>query len=339
MQDLKSIFAIDNNTSYAAGNFGTILKSTNGGNSWFSQSNGSTMNLYYVFFINSSTGWISGDNGAFPNTGYIYKTINGGNNWFQLSTRDFGISSIYFVNELTGWICGTNWFGNSRRINKTTDGGYIWVDQNAGGQWNPLSSIFFLNANTGWVAGSEVIKTTNSGLNWYSQPNSGGNSINFKDAETGVTAGNDGTIKITTNGGFNWNNDISGTNNHLYSVHYSSDGVMCAVGEKGTIICNTNLVGIKELNKNIPQNYLLHQNYPNPFNPSTNIKFDIPKNEFVTLKVIDLLGQEVAILVNEKLSAGTYEVGWNASGYPSGVYFYRLQIDNFAKVNKMILAK
>jgi hypothetical protein len=84
---------------------------------------------------------------------------------------------------------------------------------------------------------------------------------------------------------------------------------------------------------------LLKQNYPNPFNPLTNIRFDIPRSSNVNLIIYNALGREVTILVNEKLSTGSYEVDWNASGYPSGVYFYKLETDDFVKARKMVLIK
>jgi hypothetical protein len=88
-----------------------------------------------------------------------------------------------------------------------------------------------------------------------------------------------------------------------------------------------------------PIAFSLEQNYPNPFNPSTKIKYSIPNSEFVTLKVYDVLGNEVATLVNEEKSAGSYEVNFNASQLSSGIYFYKLQTGNFAETKKMLLLK
>ena len=102
-------------------------------------------------------------------------------------------------------------------------------------------------------------------------------------------------------------------------------------------------VGIKKISSEIPGNYSLYQNYPNPFNPTTNIKFDIPKASDVKLTIYDILGKEIAVLVNEKLNAGSYSVGWSAIGggrnYSSGVYFYRLQSDKFSVTKRMMLIK
>ena len=81
------------------------------------------------------------------------------------------------------------------------------------------------------------------------------------------------------------------------------------------------------------------QNYPNPFNPSTTIKFQIPNSSFVNLKVYDVLGNEVATLVNEEKPAGTYQLSFDASNLSSGIYFYKLQAGNIVETKKMILLK
>jgi hypothetical protein len=83
----------------------------------------------------------------------------------------------------------------------------------------------------------------------------------------------------------------------------------------------------------------LEQNYPNPFNPSTSISFTLPSKSFVSLKVFDLLGREVATLVNEQKPAGTYTQKWNAANVSSGIYFYRLQADKFTETKKLVLLK
>ncbi len=89
----------------------------------------------------------------------------------------------------------------------------------------------------------------------------------------------------------------------------------------------------------IPQNFRLFQNYPNPFNPSTNIKYNLPKEGNVSLKVFNVLGKEVRTLVNEFEQAGTYNISFNAFELPSGIYFYRLTSGNFTQVKKLVLLK
>jgi len=89
----------------------------------------------------------------------------------------------------------------------------------------------------------------------------------------------------------------------------------------------------------IPDNFSLKQNYPNPFNPSTVISYSIPKSGLVTLKVYDVIGKEVASLINEVKTSGSYEYQFNGSGLSSGVYFYRLESGNFSDIKKMFLLK
>lgn len=89
----------------------------------------------------------------------------------------------------------------------------------------------------------------------------------------------------------------------------------------------------------MPSEFLLEQNYPNPFNPRTTIRFNIPVAGFTSLKIFDVLGKEIATLVNEHLPAGRYTVQWNAAGYSSGMYFYRLESNNLSMTKKLIVTK
>ncbi len=96
---------------------------------------------------------------------------------------------------------------------------------------------------------------------------------------------------------------------------------------------------VEPISIDMPSNYLLQQNYPNPFNPSTTISFSIPTSEFVTLKVYDLLGREIATLVNENLSAGSYSYNFDAKNLTSGVYLYKLQAGKYSEIKKMMLIR
>ncbi|PIP69109.1 hypothetical protein CO033_00450 [Candidatus Nomurabacteria bacterium CG_4_9_14_0_2_um_filter_32_10] len=94
-----------------------------------------------------------------------------------------------------------------------------------------------------------------------------------------------------------------------------------------------------EENETIPTEFALSQNYPNPFNPSTTINYKIPTNYFVNLKIYDILGNEIAILVNEEKTAGSYSVNFNATNLPSGTYIYKITAGNFIETKKMVLMK
>ena len=96
---------------------------------------------------------------------------------------------------------------------------------------------------------------------------------------------------------------------------------------------------LEQNNTIIISDFSLHQNYPNPFNPTTKINYQIPELSFITLKVYDVLGNEIAILVNEAKLAGSYDVEFDASSLPSGVYFYQFRAGSFVETRKMVLMK
>jgi hypothetical protein len=127
-------------------------------------------------------------------------------------------------------------------------------------------------------------------------------------------------------------------------VQLGSD--LCA-GQVGNISGNLNGAGTQcgvtvpvELEVEMtPTEFALYQNYPNPFNPSTLIKYQVPVNSFVSIRVFDLLGKELATLVDEEKSAGNYDVSFDASRLVSGVYVYKIQAGTFVESKKMILMK
>ena len=101
-------------------------------------------------------------------------------------------------------------------------------------------------------------------------------------------------------------------------------------------------IGINTISTDVPESFSLSQNYPNPFNPSTKIKFEIPATSSVAqtfLSVYNVLGKQVAVLVNQNLQPDTYEVNWNAADFPSGIYFYSLRAGDYSETRKMVLIK
>ncbi len=99
------------------------------------------------------------------------------------------------------------------------------------------------------------------------------------------------------------------------------------------VVSNSNISGT------LPKEYRLYENYPNPFNPSTTIRFSIPENGLVTLSVYDILGKEISTPINAEMNAGTHEINFDATGLASGMYFYKITVNNFTDVKKMVLIK
>jgi hypothetical protein len=147
-------------------------------------------------------------------------------------------------------------------------------------------------------------------------------------------------LYVSTSDGNDWimidDSDIS---KHIEILEFDNNNILYA-GTTGAAVFRSSetLTGINE-KKDESNYFLLSQNYPNPFNPSTTIKYEIPEKSFVTIKVYDVLGNEIAILVNEEKSAGNYEVEFNAEWLSSGIYFYQLQAQDLILIKKMLILK
>lgn len=135
---------------------------------------------------------------------------------------------------------------------------------------------------------------------------------------------------------------VASSNTYLLGIPFET--IHTKVSRDAVMTNILNFLGIattiEQLGEDVsPSTYSLEQNFPNPFNPTTNIRFTLMNNESVVLTVFDVLGKKITTILNEELSAGTYNVPWNASEFPSGVYFYRLQTKNFSETKKLILTK
>jgi hypothetical protein len=174
---------------------------------------------------------------------------------------------------------------------------------------------------------------------------------------TGTSVGSNGrdfyTVKYNSSGSQVWAARFNGPANgddhcasiaidpfeNVYVTGYAN--VLANENDIFTIRYSPIPIGIQPITGNVPESFKLHQNYPNPFNPSTNIKIDIPAGAFGNTKLIiyDVLGRELSTIVNEQLNPGSYLVKWDASGYSSGIYFYKLISGSFVKTNKMIMVE
>ncbi len=375
--NVYSVFFVNENTGWVSGGNavfgipGVVLKTSDGGSSWTSEPiNASPSNVMQIFFVNDQTGWTvlssaqlkkTTNGGSYwaslfttvpissiffvdVNTGWgcyvnkIYGTTNGGSNWItQLSGTIGDLNAIDFINSNTGWIVG-----DRGHIFKTTNGGNNWVD-NRIDTTQSIEAMSFVNDQTGWIGGVSVSKTTNGGANWtvqasYFQPIS---IIKFNDINNGWLLSGGKPMK-TTNGGWTWISAETGSYLGFNNIWFVNPDTGWIVGDEGKIMKTTTageIIGIQKIGAIVPQHYYLHQNYPNPFNPTTKIKFDVPKLSNAKLVIYDVLGREVATLVNEQLKPGSYEVEWDGSKYASGIYFYQLVSEQFIQTKRMVLIK
>ncbi len=162
--------------------------------------------------------------------------------------------------------------------------------------------------------------------------------VYMKSTNIGSGFGNRQVVNVTNNSSTTVAPDVVG---FKVSIYANVAGVIFAgTGQSNLFYDGTEIIiGISKPGTEIPYSFKLHQNYPNPFNPSTLIKFDIPKNEYVTLKVFSITGEIVKVLLSSNINAGSYKYSFNGTGLASGIYFYKIQAGNYTDTRKMILIK
>lgn len=201
---------------------------------WQSQTSGTTKDLYGCFFIDAQTGWVVGAGGT------ILKTNNGGTSWTAVTTTiTSALNAVFFYDSNTGWICG-----DAGKILKTTDGGSTWLPQSLGiVSSGVLKDVFFTSATTGYIAGTfGVYKTTDGGTTWSLSHTSNSNQINvvqFKDAQNGWSAGLNGKIRYTSNGGGSWTQVNTSSNDDYFDLAVTSTSVFL-VGLEPEVLCGNN---------------------------------------------------------------------------------------------------
>ena len=329
---------------YSAGSSppGIIKKTTNAGNNWFTVAISPVYPFVDIKFVNKDTGWVCSNNTI---DGGLFKTTNGGVNWQVQLNQTYTPSKLFFINKDTGWVTANNFY-----LYKTTNGGVNWIEI-----FHPsdaISNIFFIDKNIGWLTkGSEsspFARTTNGGFNWkeYPKPLVGGAIFDmyFISSNKGWAVDPIGRAIYSLKNDTLWGTQTISTgtfsNRTIFMVDsltgYSGGSKLIKTDDGGGLI-----TGVNSLEEEIISDYKLYQNYPNPFNPVTSFKFQVPISSFVSIKVYDLQGKEVALLVNEKKNAGSYSINFDANKYnlSSGIYFYTLQTENYKETKKMILVK
>ena len=201
-----------------------------------------------------------------------------------------------------------------------------------------------------------VYLSTNNGQSWTAAKAGLINTNTLALATDGTNlyvgeGGYGGGVFVSTNNGTSWkaaNTGLTNFNITALAVSAASGGSNLFAGTYGSGLwkrpVSQMITGVNDNNSAVPESFSLFQNYPNPFNPSTKIKFDIPetvkrKTLDVKLIIYNILGREIQTLVNESLKPGSYEVTFDGSNLPSGVYFYKLIAGNYVETKKMLMIK
>jgi photosystem II stability/assembly factor-like uncharacterized protein len=358
------------NIIYAESQNGGLGKSTDGGYNFFPATNGISSNEP----TNWSTPVImdpNNNNILYYGTSYLYRTTDGANSWTKISPQLTDWVQGRRLGTLTTMAVAPT---NSNVIYVGTDDSHIWVSDDNGANWTEISdglperwvtrvavdptdeNIVYATFNgLKWKDPQpHVFRSTDKGTTWSDI------SSNLPDAPVNAFAvdpvepsrlylGNDVGMYVSFNSGQSW--WVLGEGLPILpigdiEIYPTTRELVAGTYGRSMYKIDLNLVPTNvESSEPILSGFYLEQNYPNPFNPSTKIKYTIPnviasetkQSQYVSLKIFDVLGNEIVTLVNEEKPAGTYEVKFNAAGLPSGVYFYQLESGNFNQTKKMLL--
>lgn len=352
------------NVIYAEWQFGNLYKSTNGGNNFFQVMNG----------INSSDprNWSTpvvmdpnNNNVLYYGTNKLYRTTNGAANWSAISPMLTFYPPGNRLGTLTTIAVAPS---NSNVIYVGTDDAQVWVSTNYGTNWTNISA----GLPNRWVTrvvvdpyNEDIVYVTFSGLKWrdpqphvFRSTNKGAVwtniSGNLPDAPLNafavdlrsphvIYAGGDVGAFVSFDIGETWEPIGEGLPVvSVYDMKIHPTANYLAVGTHGRSMYKIDLysvVGIKPGEPVSPYGYNLVQNYPNPFNPATTIEYSLPQAEFVSLKIYDLLGQELKSILNEIKPAGNHKITFSAEGLSSGIYLYSIEAGKFKQTRKMVYIK
>ncbi len=350
---------------YAESQWGGIGRSTNGGQSFTGISNGIDFTR-----TNWSTPYVLDvldPNILYFGTYKLHRTTNRGNSWSIISpdlTRGPNgrlgtitcISSAVESDNVTRVIyVGTD----DAKLSVSTNSGTSWEDRTGilpqryitdvlADKRDPATAYVTLSGYNLDESNPHVFRTTDYGLTWIdisgNLPDIPVNSIIIDyDEDSTLYVGTDAGVFFTQNLGIEW--AVLGTglpNSPVFDLNYHQPTKKLVAGTHGRSLFEfdlSSLVSVNPEDELIAEDFNLYQNYPNPFNPTTKLQYTISSRQFVTLKVFDVQGSEVAVLVNEYKPAGKYEVEFNASHLTSGVYFYSITAGNFSETKKMMLIK
>ncbi len=317
-----------------AGSFGNgVFISTNNGNNWYQSNNGLPDSMFVNSFC-SHNGYIfaSADYQYYFPRG-VFRSSNNGVNWEQTSLNDKKINTFYSSgNKLFA--------GSDSGLYITTNNGINWsfaiyVSVSAIAENNNLIFI--------GTYGYGIMMSPDGGFSWAplltGPPNQYINSL--LSLNNCIIAGTTSGIYVSSNSGVSWVSKNQGLFfQNVKKLFVYDNFIYAATTANGIYKRNkSEVIQVKKISESVPSTYELYQNYPNPFNPVTKIKYQVPKESFVNLRIFDISGKQLSCLESEIHKPGIYETEFNGDGFSSGFYFCTMKADNYTKTIKLLFLK
>ncbi|MFA5833063.1 MAG: YCF48-related protein [Bacteroidota bacterium] len=299
----RTIVFQDSLTGFMGGSYGTIVKTTNGGQSWYKVSDSSLHKypVYKIKFFDKNYGFAIG--GQLEIAGIVWKTTDGGETWRSKIIGGDPVFSIHYFDSLHVFVGMADIDQSGAIFLRTIDGGISWTAENTP-LWGEPTNIAFRTATEFWVPmgiGGLCLRSIDEGFTWEQIPVQG-------------------QIPV-------------------YDVCFPNERTGYMVGHKGALYkFNAAVLSVNEQKKS-RQEYSLSHNYPNPFNGTTTITYHLSKTSYVSITVYDIVGRNIESLVDEVQQEGNYSVRWDSKNISSGLFFYRLRAGDFVQSGRMILQR
>jgi len=351
--NFKDIKYIDGTIFVSAG-YNYLAKSDDMGATWTELNAVTSLSdgVYGMHWFNTLDGVLVGERAG---EDVIYLTDDGGVTrneiWWNVVSAQFNYVHFAHNQPAYGIICGDEEpVGDDQMFFYTHDGGANWTMayDTISGTTSDFEKCFMVNDKVAWAVGDNgmIAKSIDGGESWYMQP-SWTTTIELMDVHFhplnsfGWICGNDQTARQTNDGGVTWIDMapvLESSGDDINSIYLNDESSYLYIGCDQTMIQYWDHAQT-DSDTPISLPFALNQNYPNPFNPSTTISFTLNRDGFVSLNVYDVTGRPVATVLNRQMTAGSYDVGFNASGLSSGVYFYKLKTNEQEMTKKMILLR
>ena len=342
--NLNDVFFLDTIRGWIVGDDGTILQTLDRGASWQKHdlAHITSDDIYSIEGTKLSNKAV-GQNGAY----LVSQNSPTGAVWYRGSAPLKTYRAIITLSSRSASLVGDQ--GTIIQLVTSPGGGGV-KNQSIDSKFD-LRDIFFSNSGRGWIVGKYgiVLRSTNSGNLWTiidTLPVNWLNSVYFYDTLNGYTAGSYGGLFKTEDAGYHWTKMPTGVTNTFKKSFFFNKNEGWLVGTYGLLMKTVNggggsgvPTGVEEDMIPLPDDIVLYQNHPNPFNPSTMLNFEVRRAGVYKLAVFDMLGREVAELLNRYLPAGQHFATFSGEGLPSGVYIYRLSGGTASRALKMILLK